>query len=167
MSEASQTAKRLLASTTLFHHPAMHPPTAITTNASNTGIGAVLEQRIQAAWKPFAFFSCHLSPAKSRYYFDCELLAMHAAIRHFCHVHKKSDPLSACQSRHLAAIADIQHVNGKANVVADALSRQPVPLPDADLSTTVLLSQPTDDDVPDPAELLDTRVTQCARNGNF
>ena len=80
---------------------------------------------------------------------------------------KKSDPLSACQSRHLAAIADIQHVNGKANVVADALSRQPVPLPDADLSTTVLLSQPTDDDVPDPAELLDTRVTQCARNGNF
>eukprot|EP00096_Caligus_rogercresseyi_P009775 TRINITY_DN3386_c0_g1_i3.p1 TRINITY_DN3386_c0_g1~~TRINITY_DN3386_c0_g1_i3.p1 ORF type:complete len:608 (+),score=-10.49 TRINITY_DN3386_c0_g1_i3:209-1825(+) len=44
---------------------------------------------------------------------------------------KHSDPWSARQQRHLAAISeystDIRHVSGKNNVVADALSRTPAP----------------------------------------
>ena len=80
---------------------------------------------------------------------DRELLGIHAAILHFRYflegreftvytdhkpivaaIKKKTELKSGRQSRHLATISefttDIQHVTGKDNVVADALSRAPV-----------------------------------------
>ena len=62
----------------------MQAPTALTTGASNTGVGAVLEQHLEGKWKPLAFFSHRFRPPETKYsMFDQELLAVHFAIRHF------------------------------------------------------------------------------------
>ncbi|XP_059824016.1 trafficking protein particle complex subunit 2 isoform X1 [Hypanus sabinus] len=119
-------------------------PTALT---SDTAVDGVLEQLIEGRWQPLVFFSKHLRPPKLKYSaFDRELLALYLAIRHFRYFlegrpftaftdhklltfafTKVSDPWSACQQQHLSYISeytmDIQHVSGKDNVVADALSR--------------------------------------------
>ena len=155
-------AKSALANATLLSHPSPNALTALTTDASDLGIGAVLEQKINGLWKPIAFFSKKFSPAESRYSaFDRELLAIYLSIRHFKYFlegrqftvftdHKPltsaltriGDPHSARQARHLAAIAEytasIQHVAGKDNPVADALSRVSIPAP------TLLPLEPAD-----------------------
>ena len=128
-------------------YPDSTAPIAHTTDASDVGIGAVLEQHVNNAWQPLAFFSKSFSSAESRYSaFDKELLAIHAAIHHFSAflegrefrvftdhkllvkaLHMATPPQSSRQARHLSAIvehtADIRHVKGKANLVTDALSR--------------------------------------------
>ena len=140
-------AKDALADATMLSFPAPGAKLQLTTDASNTAIGAVLEQMTAHGPAPIAFYSRKLSPAETRYStFDRELLAVHLATRHFRHlleagpfrintdhlplVHaftKQSDPCSARQQRHLSAIAEFQcelhHVPGKMNDVADALSR--------------------------------------------
>ena len=91
-----------------------------------------------------AFFSKKLKPAETRYRtFDCELLAMYLAIKHFQHFveyrqfhvitdHKpltftQSSKLTPSQIRHLDFISqfttDVRHIKGSDNAVADALSR--------------------------------------------
>ena len=144
---AFQKAKRLLADATLLHHPVPGARTVLTTDASDIAIGAVLEQRIEEHWQPLAFFSRQLNKAERNYStIDRELLGIHSAVLHFRYflegrdftvytdhkpivaaIKKKSELKSGRQSRHLATISefttDIQHVSGKDNVVADALSR--------------------------------------------
>jgi len=150
LDHAFQEAKRLLASATLLHHPVPGARTILTTDASDIAIGAVLEQRVDEHWQPLAFFSRQLKKAERNYAtIDRELLGIHAAILHFRYflegreftvytdhkpivaaIKKKTELKSGRQSRHLATISefttDIQHVTGKDNVVADALSRAPV-----------------------------------------
>lgn len=140
-------AKDALANATMLTYPAPGARMQLSTDASDTAVGAVLEQLTSRGPAPVAFFSKKLSPAESRYStFDRELLAVHLATRHFRHlleaapfkvntdhlplVHaftKQSDPCSARQQRQLSAIAEfnceLQHVPGKENNVADALSR--------------------------------------------
>ena len=54
------------------------------TDASDTAVGAVLQQQIDDEWKPIAFFSSRMKPAETRYgTFDHELLAMYLATKHF------------------------------------------------------------------------------------
>ena len=166
MHTAFKDTKDALASATLLVHPHPSAPTALTTDASDHGIGAVLEQFISGSWQPLSFFSKALSLAESKYSaFDRELLAVHAAIRHFRYflegrlftvytdhkplttaLSKTTDPHNARQSRHLAAIAeftaDIQHVAGKANPVADALSRVHPPITAADRRNRPRVFQP-------------------------
>jgi hypothetical protein len=98
-----------------------------------------------------AFFSRQLHKAEKNYAtIDRELLGIHEATLHFRYflegrkftvftdhrpivaaIKKKSELKSGRQSRQLATISefttDIQHVAGKENVVADALSRSPIP----------------------------------------
>jgi len=117
------------------------------TDASDSAVGAVLQQLINSQWCPIAFFSKKLQPAETRYStFDRELLAIYLAIKHFLHFiegrtfhvitdHKPltftlsshSDKYTPRQIRHLDYISqftnDIRHVKGTDNVVADALSR--------------------------------------------
>ena len=143
--------KEALAVATLLHHPRPNAPLALTTDASKFAIGGVLEQEGPNGWEPLSFYSAKLQdhqtgdkwPA-----YDRELLAMFKAVRHFRplieghaftiytdqqalvpSMNKKSDPLTARQNYQLACVSeyttDIRYIEGKANVVADTLSRPP------------------------------------------
>ena len=143
-------AKTLLANVTTLHHPTVDGPLILSTDASDIGVGAVLEQWQNGSWVPLAFFSRHLNARERKYStFDRELLAGHLAVRHFCHAiegrpctlitdhrplvqawRKSGEPWSSRQQRHLATIAelitDVRHKEGKENIIPDALSRAPV-----------------------------------------
>lgn len=138
--------KTLLANATLLVHPIEDSTISITTDASEIAVGGVLQQHNNGIVQPLAFFSKKLTPAEQKYSaFDRELLAIFASIKNFKYFVEGRDftiftdhkPLtnaisskterSPRQSRHLDFIAqftnNIQHVSGKDNVVADALSR--------------------------------------------
>ncbi len=143
---AFERTKDALVKVTELVYPQPDAPLAVTVDASSIAVGAVLEQLVDNHWQPLAFFSKPLRPGEKKYStFNCELLAVHLAVRHFRHFlegrdftvftdHKPltfafakvSDPWSARQQRHLAAISEyttcVRHVAGKDNLVADALS---------------------------------------------
>jgi transposase InsO family protein len=147
MVSAVEAAKSALVAATGLAHPAPHAQLALVTDASDSHVGAVLQQLEGRAWRPLSFFSQKLSPAQSRYStFDRELTAVFAALRHFRFVlegrlfhivtdHKplvtafgrSSPPWSARQQRQLAYITefttDVRQTPGVSNPVADALSR--------------------------------------------
>ena len=149
-SAAFTAIKDALADATLLAHPKPHAPTCIMADASDSAVGAVLQQNMGDGWQPIAYFSKKLRPAETKYStFDRELLAVYLAIKHFRHFiegreffvltdHKPltfalsthSDRFSPRQVRHLDLISqfttDIRHVSGGANPVADALSRTTV-----------------------------------------
>ena len=100
------------------------------TDASDTAVGAVLQQLIGDDWSPIAFFSKTLQSSETRYSaFDCKLLAAYLAIKHFRHfvegrsfhiftdhnpltyaLQKNSDRLSPQQIRHLDYISQFTSV---------------------------------------------------------
>lgn len=144
--KAFNSTKEALASATLLTFPSQDGKYAISADASNIAIGAVLEQVVDNQWKPLAFFSKKLQPAEEKYSaFDRELLAVYSAIKHFRYfvegrsftVFTDHKPLTTAlttktersprQTRHLDLISqftsDIRHVRGKSNIVADTLSR--------------------------------------------
>ena len=147
MQTAFQEARTVLSDATLLCHPVPGAPLALSSDASDIGMGAVLEQLVHGRWQPLAFYSRQFQPAETRYStFDRELLALHSAVQHFRDMlegrpftaftdhkplvdamHKTSLPASGRQQRHLATISefttDIRHVSGKYNTVADTLSR--------------------------------------------
>ena len=62
-------------------------PLALTTNASDVAIGAVVEQRGPNGWEPLAFFSKKLSESQQKWSpYDQELHAVHKGVRHFKHM---------------------------------------------------------------------------------
>ena len=140
-------AKEALANATLLSYPKPDAPTCLMTDASDTAVGAALQQYFDGTWHPLSFFSKKMKPAETRYStFDMELLAVYLAIKHFRHFlegrhfhlltgHKPlthalnmpPDRHSPQQARHLDYISqftsDIHHVQASDNMVADALSR--------------------------------------------
>lgn len=146
-------AKEALASATLLHHPRPKAPLALTTDASKFAVGGVLEQRGPAGWEPLAYYSSKLQDNQVDWPpYDRELLAAFKCVRHFRpfiegksftiytdhqslvpSMAKKSDPQTARQTYQLACISeystDIRYIEGKANVVADNLSRPPMDEP--------------------------------------
>lgn len=146
-SAAFESIKDALAQSCLLAHPKPDAPTCIMVDASDIGVGAVLQQSIDGVWCPLSYFSKKLTPAETRYStFDRELLAIFLAIKRFRHFlegrqffvltdHKpltyaltsNSDSCLPRQARHLDFISqfttDIRHVKGNLNPVADALSR--------------------------------------------
>ncbi len=141
------TTKEALANASLLSYPTPDAPTCLMTDASDTAVGAVLQQQIHGTWHPISFFSRKMTPAETRYStFDRELLAVYLSIRHFQHflegrpfhvltdhkpltyaLNSRSDRHSPRQARQLDYISQftstIRHVHGMDNVVADALSR--------------------------------------------
>ena len=139
MLRSFEATKEALANATMLHHPVQGAPTALTSDASDTALGAVLEQKIGNTWRPLAFFSRQLrKPERNYATFDRELLGIHLAVKHFRYflegrvftvftdhkpivaaLKKTSEPVSGRQARQLAAIAeatsDVRHVSGKDN----------------------------------------------------
>lgn len=147
LNDAFEKCKLSLSRTTLLAHPVHEAPLSLVTDASNVAIGAVLQQRIEDAWQPLAFFSKKLNNAQQKYSaYDRELLAIYDSVKHFRHMlegrhfviftdhkpitfafQKKDLTLSPRQFNYLDLISqfttDIQHISGKDNHTADALSR--------------------------------------------
>lgn len=139
--------KESLSKAALLAHPDCGAKLALVTDASDTAIGAVLQQLKNKAWEPLAFFSRKLSAAQQKYSpYDRELLAIYESIKYFRHMlearhftiytdhkplcfafHERKSNCSPRQFRHLDFISqfttDIRHISGKNNVVADTLSR--------------------------------------------
>ncbi|GFR76560.1 Pol polyprotein [Elysia marginata] len=125
----------------MLSHPKPNAPIALTTDASDQAVRAVLEQYVQGVWQPLAFFSKRLRPPEQKYStFDRELSGLYLATRHF-RFFLEGRPFTAYtdhkllvgamsklsrQQRHLAFISefttDIMDVSGKSNMVADCLS---------------------------------------------
>ena len=144
-----EATKEALAAATLLHHPRTDCQLAVTTDASLFAVGSVLEQRGPDGWEPLAYYSSKLQPNQSLWPpYDRELLGSFKSVRHFRpfiegrpftlytdhqslvpSMAKKSDPQTARQTYQLACISeyttDIRYIEGKANVVADHLSRPP------------------------------------------
>lgn len=139
-------AKSALTDATLLSFPCDDAPISIATDASQSAVGAVLQQFRSNMWQPIAFFSRKLDKAQINYStFDRELLAIYLSIRHFQYFVEGRDfivfsdhkPLSYAlftqtdrnprQARQLDFISqftsDIRYVKGTENVVPDALSR--------------------------------------------
>ena len=77
-------AKLLLAPVQVLTYPVPDAALSLAVDASDSHIGAVLQQRLRGSWAPLAFFSKKLSSAESKYSaFDCELLVAYSSIRHF------------------------------------------------------------------------------------
>ena len=147
---AFHAAKDALAAATLLIHPNPDAPLQLVVDASDVGVGGALQQLVDGAWQPLAFFSKRMQPAQSRYStFGRELLAAYLAVKHFRHhlegrcFHILTDhrPLvfamqaagtshSPRELRHLSYVAefttDLRFLRGADNVVADALSRATV-----------------------------------------
>jgi hypothetical protein len=84
--EAFQQGKRLLAAAVPLQHPAPNAVLSLTTDASVTHIGGVMQQKSKDHWQPLGFFSRKLTDTESCYStFDRELLASQAVIKHFRH----------------------------------------------------------------------------------
>jgi RNase H-like domain found in reverse transcriptase/Integrase zinc binding domain len=144
---AFSAVKRMLCSATLQVHPDPVASISLAVDASDSHVGAVLQQGDGAGRRPLAFYSKKLDAAQQRYSaFVRELLAAYLAVRHFRYSlegrrfilytdHKPlkfalwrvADPWTARQQRQLAFLAeftsDIRHIAGGDNVVADMMSR--------------------------------------------
>jgi hypothetical protein len=84
--EAFQNAKRLLAAAVPLQHRSPNAELSLVTDASDTHIGVVMQQKSGDHWRPLGFLSRKLTDTESRYSaFDRELLAAFTAIRHFHH----------------------------------------------------------------------------------
>ena len=75
-------SKKCLASATMLAHPDPSCQLSLTTDASDTAVGAVLSQGSRQ--DPLAFYSKKLSTAEKKYSaFDRELLALYLSVKHF------------------------------------------------------------------------------------
>ena len=80
---AFKATKEVLANASLLSY---RKDDALMTDASDTAVGAVLQQYVNDTWHPISFFSRKMTPAEIHYStFDRELLAVYLAIKYFCH----------------------------------------------------------------------------------
>ncbi|KAF6208149.1 hypothetical protein GE061_016600 [Apolygus lucorum] len=147
MKSAFNKCKNDLQNATTLAHPSPKGRLSITTDASDVGIGAVLQQVVDNKTSPLGFFSKTLTTAQQKYStFDKELLAIYESVKHFrdfvegrtFHIITDHKPLTTSlhQDRKTASprrirqmefisqfTTDIRYTPGTSNVVADTLSR--------------------------------------------
>ena len=139
--------KQDIANAALSAHPHAGAKLRICADASGTAMGASLEQLVDNARQPLAFFPKTFTPAEKRYSsYNRELTALFSAVKFFRGLiegselipvtdqklltyafKQKMDKASPRQARQLGLISkystEIQHIKGENNVVADDLSR--------------------------------------------
>ena len=146
---AFEALKSALDEASILVHPLLDAPICIVADASDTAVGAALQQWDGLAWQPLAFFSRRLQPRETRWStFGRELYAVYAAIGHFRHrvegrefqvwsdhmplVHALqaetvSDKHLPREIRHMTFVSefthDVHHIPGQDNGMADCLSR--------------------------------------------
>jgi hypothetical protein len=87
LKQAFDACKASLSQATLLAHPDPVAPLALVTDASNSAMGARLQQRVGNDWQPLPFFSKKFNPAQQKYSVsDRELLAVYTAVKHFRHM---------------------------------------------------------------------------------
>lgn len=145
--QAFNKTKESLANATLLTYPLANAQLSLMVDASDTGIGAVVQQYSRYGWEPLGFFSRTLNKAQRKYStYDRELLAAYAAVKYFHFIlegrpfilytdhkpliyafRKKQDNATPRQLRQLDYISqfttDIRHISGSKNIIADNLSR--------------------------------------------
>ena len=145
--DAFLAARNVFTEVSSFDFPTSDAITSLATDASDIGIGALLQQHVEGTWKPIAFFSKKLNNVERNYSaFDRELLAIYKAVKHFryvveirqFHIYTDHKPLTTVfinnkatysprQLCHIDFISqfttDFRFVSGKDNTPADALSR--------------------------------------------
>ncbi|GBO28932.1 Retrovirus-related Pol polyprotein from transposon 17.6 [Araneus ventricosus] len=166
--KAFETCKDSISKAALLAQPHPDGKLALFVDASDVGIGAVLQQ-IGRDIKPLPFFSHRLTPTETRYStYDRELLAVYSAIKHFSYtlegceltvytdrkpstftLHQKHDKISPRQQRRLDFISqftpDIRFISGSDNFFADAFSRiSEIPIPSEINYTAMAEAQRTD-----------------------
>jgi len=85
--QAFEATKTALCNVTLLAHPEANAPLGLFCDASQLAVGAALQQLVNGAWQPSAFFSKKLSAAQSSspFYYR-ELLAIYLAVQHCRHI---------------------------------------------------------------------------------
>ncbi|XP_047987090.1 uncharacterized protein LOC125226951, partial [Leguminivora glycinivorella] len=146
--EAFIKCRQSILKATTLSYPVHGAPLSIMTDASDHSLGGVVQQKVDNAWKPLAFFSKAMSPTQRRYStYDRELLAIYTAIKHFRRLIEGNDvivytdhrPLTHALTRapsnsdtprrerqlHFISqfCSSIQYIPGDKNNIADALSR--------------------------------------------
>ena len=98
MIRAFREAKTRLANAALLAHFVPGAEMALTTDASDFAVGAVLEQKVAGSWRPLAFYSSRFKPSRTetsrpmqladaqRSATERELLAAYRAVLHFQHI---------------------------------------------------------------------------------
>lgn len=146
--KAFEQCKLSLRSAVTLSHPLPDTTLALSTDASSSCVGAVLQQRVNDHWEPLGYYSKKMSEAQQKYSaYDRELLAIYMSVQYFRKMfegrqliiftdhkpltyafnRKSSEKETPRRTRHLSYISefttDIRHISGTDNVVADALSR--------------------------------------------
>jgi hypothetical protein len=84
MDAAFSAAKAALNAAVPLVHPLPGATLSLATDASDTHVGAVLQQQVGHHWQPLGFYSKKLSKTEVNYStFDRELLALVSGIKHF------------------------------------------------------------------------------------
>ena len=145
--QAFENSKNAIANASLLAYPSQDGQVSIHCDASLTSVGAVLQEWRDEKWIPISFFSTKLSKREQLYgSFTRELIAIYAALKHFRHYlegtkfkiytdnaaiipamkNSLDRPISK-EARMLSFIsqfdAEVVHVPGKENEIADLLSR--------------------------------------------
>jgi RNase H-like domain found in reverse transcriptase len=147
MTAAVGAAKKALAAATGLAHPLPHAQLALVTDASDSHVGGVLQQRERVAWCPLSFFFTEVvAGAESLFSFDRKLTTVFSALQHFrfmlegrqFHIMTDHKPLVAafgqvslpCSARQHGQLAYIMeyttdnlHTPGASNPIADVLSQ--------------------------------------------
>lgn len=147
LKKAFEDCKNQLSAATQLSYPVDGATTSLWVDASDFGMGAVLQQFVNDKWMPLGFFSKKFSETQRRYStYDRELQAAYSGLKNFQYFlegqqfsiytdHKplsfafsqRSDKASPRQLRQLDYIGqhttDIRYVKGKENIPADILSR--------------------------------------------
>lgn len=140
-------SKTALQAAITLDHPRPNAELSLDCDASDAGIGAVLQQREGDKWTPLGFFSKSLTSTQRNYSaYDRELLAIYLAVQHFAPLldarsfyvrtdhrpltyafsqpHRNAPPRRTRQLSYISEFTtDIRHISGAQNNVADALSR--------------------------------------------